>query len=460
MSISRREFAKLVAAGGAAQAAARRPNIVFILADDLRFDDLSAVGNTVLRTPNLDRLAKDGIRFENAFVTTAICCCSRASVLTGQHMRRHGVEDFKRPLSAAQMEKTYPVMLRKAGYRTAFLGKFAVGQPTAENRELALPKHQFDFWYGFPQSIDFRQEIDGQVRHLTPVMTEKAISFLQSTPADQPFLLSLNFKEPHGPFNYFDPDRPSQYKDVPIPAPATHTRADFEAEPEFLRRSLNGNKDGQWPADAEEKRLEETRISYHLVAGIDEAVGKVMATLRELNRDGETIVIFTSDNGSFRGAHGFTGKWIMYEESIRVPLIIRDPRMPAKLRGTLCKEMALNIDMAPTMLAMAGVTADPGMQGLDLTPIVAGRKMSTRQEWFYEHTYNTDAPRLPIARSEGVRGTRWKYIRYPETKPVFEQLFDLAADPVERHNLAGKAEHRSMLARMRRRCDELKRASA
>lgn len=462
MPLSRRQFPAAAAATASAvlRSAPRAPSIVFIQADDLRYDDLSVIGNPVLRTPNLDQLAAAGTRFENAFVTTAICCSSRASVLTGQHMRRHGIEDFERPLSAAQMEKTYPVLLRRAGYRTAFLGKFAIGAPKPEIEKLSLPAHQFDYWFGFPQSINFRQEADGKVRHLTPLMTENAIGFLRSTPRGQPFCLSLNFKEPHGPFNYFDPDRPNRYTNSAIPAPATHTRADFESQPEFLRRSLNGNKDGAWPANADQQRVAETRTSYHLVAGVDEAVGRVMAALRELDRDGDTMVIFTSDNGSFRGAHGFSGKWLMYDESIRVPLIVRDPRAPARLRGSVRPEMALNIDLAPAMLSLAGLPAGPGMQGRDLTPLLAGRNVPWREDWFYEHTYNTRPPRLPIARTEGVRTTRWKYTRYPDAEPAYEQLFDLASDPVERHNLAGQPGHQRTLTALRRRCDELKKDAA
>jgi arylsulfatase A-like enzyme len=464
MNLSRREFCQAGAAAGmatpATAAAGQRPNILFIQADDLRFDDLSCIGNPVIRTPNLDKLAEEGTRFRNAFVTTAICCCSRACVLTGQHMRRNGIEDFERPLLASQFAETYPALLRKAGYRTAFLGKYAIGTPKPELRELSLPSHQFDHWLGFPQSIDFRQVVDGKVRHLTPLMTESAIGFLRSTPASQPFCMSLNFKEPHGPWNYFDPDRPNRYKDVPVPAPETHTRADFDSQPEFLRKSLNGYASGQWPADAEQKRLETTRTCYHLVAGVDEAVGKVMAALRELGRDGNTVVLFTSDNGSFQGAHGFYGKWIMYEESIRVPLIIRDPRLPANLRGKLRDEMALNIDLAPTMLALAGVTAPDRMQGASLKPLVEGRTVNWREDWFYEHTYDTFPNRLPIPWTEGVRTTRWKYTRYPGITPVYEQLFDLEADPIERYDLAKKPEHQTRLAALRARCVELGRGAA
>jgi arylsulfatase A-like enzyme len=375
-------------------------------------------------------------------------------------MKRHGIQDFDKPLSAAQFASTYPALLRRAGYRTAFLGKYAIGRPDPEIRDISLPSGQFDFWFGFPQSINFLQMVDGKQRHLTPLMVEKAAEFLRSVPASQPFCMSLNFKEPHGPFNFFDPDRPNIYKDTAIPAPATHTQADFEAQPEFLRRSLNGNESGRWPADAEAKRLDDTRTCYHLVTGVDVAVGQIMALLRELNRDSNTVVIFTSDNGSFRGAHGFLGKWIMYEESIRVPFIIRDPRLSARLRGVRRKEMTLNIDVAPTILSLAGVPVPSAMQGRDLTPLLTQPARNWRQDWYYEHTYKTPPPRLPIAVSEGVRTTRWKYIRYPEVSPVFEQLFDLAADPLERDNLAGQPRHAKTLAGLRERCTQLSREAA
>jgi len=450
---TRRQF--LMGAGLGLAAQVRRPDILFIQTDDQRFDDLGCYGNPVIQTPHIDALAKDGVRFLNHFVTTAICCCNRACVLTGQHMRRHGIRDFATPLRAEQFAETYPAILRRNGYRTAYVGKYAIGAPTGELMELSLPAKGFDYWMGFPQSINFKQTVDGKVRHLTPMMTEGAISFLESTPAEQPFCLSLNFKEPHGPFNYFDPDRPRRYDEARPKAPATYTKEAFEALPEFLRKSLNGTEDGRWPADPEKKFLDDVRTCYHLVSGVDAAVGQVMAALRRLGRDGNTVVIFTSDNGSMRGAHGLWGKWIPYEESIRVPMIVRDPRM-AGLRGGTREEMTLSIDVAPTILGLAGLEAAGRMQGRDLGPVVRNEKPKWRQEWFYEHTYQTPPPRLPIAQSEAVRTRDWKYVRYTSETPVYEQLFDLKRDAAERRNLAGEAAHKQTLAKLRRRCDALR----
>lgn len=454
---TRRHFLGAAAScGGALAAQARRPNILFIQTDDQRFDDLGCYGNPVIQTPHLDQLARDGVRFRNHFVTTAICCCSRASVLTGQHMQRHGIRDFATPLSAAQFKESYPAILRRNGYRTAYLGKYAIGNPTADIASLSLPAAEFDYWLGFPQSINFKQSVDGKVRHLTPLMTEKAVSFIESTPANQPFCMSLNFKEPHGPWNYFDPDRPSRYEQSSVKPPSSYTREAFEALPEFLRKSLNGNESGKWPDDPAKKFLDDVRTCYHLVSGVDTAVGQVMAALRKSNRDGDTVVIFTSDNGSMRGAHGLWGKWIPYEESIRVPLIIRDPRRASGVRGSTRDQMTLNIDIAPTILGLAGVPSSPGMQGRSLEPVLRDAKSPSREEWFYEHTYETPPARLPIPPSEAVRTPQWKYARYTTQKPVYEQLFDLKADPTERRNLAGDAAHQSTLAKLRSRCDTLR----
>lgn len=468
MAMTRRRF--IPALGGGAVLAApaappERPNILFIQTDDQRYDDLGSMGNPVIRTPNLDAIAGEGIRFVNAFVTTAICCSSRASVLTGQQMWRHGIRDFATPLSSAQLDLTYPALLQRAGYRTGFIGKYAVGSapgergvvdrqgfaPGAARPSPGLPSNRFDYWFGFPQSINFLQVVEGEKRHLTPLLTQRAIEFLRSGPPGRPFCLSLNFKEPHGPFNYFDPDQPDNYKDVEAVAPPTYTRADFESQPEFLRKSMNGNASGQWPADARERFLQSARISYRLVEGVDRAAGRIMWALRDLNLDRNTVIIFTSDNGSLRGAHGLTGKWLAYEESIRVPLIVRDPRMPADLRGSKRGEMVLNIDLAPTMLRLGGVAVPPEMQGRDLCPLLTGARAPWREDWYYEHTYTPEDDRLPIARCEAVRTAQWKYIRYFETTPRYEQLFDLVNDPLERNNLAARPEQKDRLAAFRKR---------
>lgn len=436
-----------------AWAAEARPNLLFIFADDHPQVCMGCMGNEHIQTPHLDRLAADGVLFTNSFVTTAICCSNRACILTGQHMRRHGIRDFAEPLSADAFQETYPALLRSAGYRTGYLGKFAVGAPTAGRKPLALPADQFDFWLGFPQSINFRQELDGKVQYLTTRMEEQAVEFLRSNPSNQPFCLTVALKEPHGPWNYFDPDIPDAYKDVRIPPPPTFTREDYDAQPEFLRTSLNGGPSEKWLED-DNAYQQYVRTFYRLVSRADLAVGRLRESLKAQGLDQNTVIIYSSDHGSMLGAHGLSGKWIMYEESIRAPLIVYDPRLPSATRGRSCDKMVLSIDLAPTMLGLAGVKIPDAMQGRDFSPLLRGEPVDWRTDWYYEHVYNTRPPRRPIVKVEGVRSERWKYARYPEIEPVAEQLFDLENDPLERDNLATDATHRKTLTQLRNRCDE------
>ena len=169
------------------------------------------------------------------------------------------------------------------------------------------------------------------------------------------------------------------------------------------------------------------------------------------------MVVHISDNGSMDGSHGLSGKWLMYEESIHVPLIIRDPRLPATTRGRR-PQMVLNIDLAPTILAMANLPVPEGMQGQDLRPLLAEPGAKGREDWYYEHVYMTTGSRKPIPKSEGIRTERWKYIRYTEGQPPLEQLFDLVADPQEERDLVDDPSLAATLAKLRGRCDESRRA--
>ena len=433
-------------------AAGQRPNILFFFTDDQPQNCLGVTGNDHIETPHLDALARRGTLFDNAFVTTAICCSSRASILTGQHLSRHGIDDFKKPLSAVAFGQSYPAILRKAGYRTGYLGKYAIGNPGIGQRDLSLPAERFDDWYGFPQNISFRQVVDGEPRFLTSLMTERALAFLRAAEPDRPFCLTVAFKEPHGPFNFFDPEAPDPYENAQLPVPATFSPEAWNSQPEFIRKSLNGDG-GRRRLDDPDRLQRELRTFYRTVTRADAAVGAILQELARLGLDENTVVIFSSDHGSLLGDHGLTGKWLMYENSIRVPLIIFDPRAdPQAARGRR-DEIALNIDLAPTMLSIAGLEAPASMQGRDLMPIVRREPVAWRSHFYYQHHYNTNPPRSPIAKSEGIRDRRWKYIRYPEQQPPFEQLFDLESDPLERNNLAPLTEHVVKLAELRALCD-------
>ncbi len=433
---------------------AKQPNIVVIYTDDQPQRALSSI-DPYFSTPNIDMLATKGVTFENNFVCTSVSCVSRASILTGQHSLRHGVNSFDTPLTTEQMQQTYTGLLRKAGYRTAFLGKFGIGHPRAAAKELCLPADQFDLWYGFTQGVSYSQMVDGEKRYVTSVIEEKSIAFLKDNPKDQPFLLTLALPEPHGqvgPWNYRDPDFKLDPPASPLIIPKTMNQAALERLPQALldsrnHTSLKSNEAGY-------SKYMETVRDY--TARTDLAIGRIMQALEDLGLAENTVIIFTSDNGSMWGAHGITGKWNIYEESIRVPLIIYDPRLPSKFQGAKRQQMALNIDIAPTVLSIAGHSICEKMQGTDLMPFLINPRKKGRDDWFYNHKVETGSKGKPLPACEGVRSKDWKYIRYIGTNPLQEELFCLKTDPFEEHNLVAVKRHQKMLNKMRVRFAALK----
>ncbi len=407
------------------------PNIVLILADDLRFDALGCTGNPVLHTPNIDRLAARGTVFTNSFCTTAICPISRASIITGQYERRHKIADFKTPLTQQQLAHTFPVLLHQHGYRTGFIGKWGLGDP--------LPAEQYDFFRGFSGQGDYfpRGKVGVAGEHLTAKQAGQAVEFLEGCSAASPFLLQISTKAPHvqddrlaRPFPP-DPKDESLFLDVTVPKPKTATEADFRALPEFLQTS---EARVRWQTRFSNEELFQRNVKdyYRLIVGVDELVGAVLRKLDEKNLAQNTVVLFTSDNGFYLADRGLAGKWFMHEESIRVPLVISDLRRPPPPSAAHRSELVLNIDLAPTILDLAHVQVPPEMQGRSLVPLIEGKSIPWRDRFFYEHRFRH--PKIPM--SEGVRTTRWKYVRYTSVRPIHEELFDLEKDPLERHNLA------------------------
>lgn len=423
-----------------------RPNIVFLLADDLRWNALGCMGNRIVQTPNIDGLAKRGVLFRNAFVTTSICAVSRASILTGQYARRHKINDFKTDLTPEQFARTYVALLRAAGYRVGFIGKYGVGTN--------LPAAAFDYWRGFPgQGSYFTKK---ETVHLTRRMGDQALEFLKAQDRKTPFCLSVSFKAPHAmdrAAREFPPDPRDEklYEGVTVPVPKTADEKYFKALPEFVQKS-EGHARWKLRYATPEQYQKTVRDYYRLVTGIDREVGRILAALEQLGLSENTIVIFSSDNGFFLGERGMADKWLMYEESIRVPLIVFDPRLPPAQRGRTVDALALNIDLAPTMLDYAGLAAPAAMQGRSLRPLVAGQKSAWRTDWFYEHL---TLPKI-IPPSEGVRSERWTYLRWLSAQPAIEELYDLQADPQQEHNLAAVPEHRETLRRLRARWEQLR----
>ncbi|MCF7818379.1 MAG: sulfatase [Kiritimatiellales bacterium] len=437
-----------------ADAASQRPNIVFMLTDDQRWDTLGCNGNPAIKTPNLDAMAKDGVNFQNSFVVSPICCVSRATVLTGQYMRTHGIRDFNKPFTPEQMAQTYPCVLRRDGYFTGFTGKWGVG---AETYNYDLYKDEFDFWRGQVDQDEYW--LDGKNgRHQNVRMSDDADDFFaQAKKSGKPFCLSISFKAPHGPWDECQPEILETIRDEDMPVPALFNQAAWDAQPDFIKRSIGANeardaRDFKFNKGTNEHHQHLVAQYYALIQGMDASVGRIRESLKKYGFDENTVVIFTGDNGYFLHEKGLIGKWLPYEQSLRVPLVVYDPRLPASARGQVLAEDVLNVDIAPTILSLAGAAVPKQMEGTDLSPLLRGEHPDWRKDFFFEHTYSETGKRT-IPKSVGVRVGHWKYIRYISETPPYEQLFDLKRDADELNNLAGNAEYGKVLKILSDRCD-------
>ena len=451
--LSRREFLGASAAGlGALALGPRarggegspdRPNILFILTDDQRFDALGCAGNPVIKTPNVDALARDGVRFANAFVTTPICAASRASILSGTYERTHTYTFTKPPLARRFIDISYPVALRKAGYRTGFVGKLGV----AIDKD--VQKEMFDFT--MLDNLPHVQTIAGVERHMTEVEGESVVEFLRGVKPGQPFCLAWCPWAPHA-----DDDNPKQYfwpaavdglyraADVPVPEMAAPEY--YDAQPAFLKNTMSRTR-WAWRFDTPEKYQAMVKGYFRMISGVDLVVGRIRAELARLGLDRNTVIIYASDNGYFLGERGYADKWLMYDLSIRVPLIVHDPRAARAARGRVRDDMVLNVDLGPTMMDLAGAPIPALAQGRSLKPLLGRATPPWRTEIFCEELW--DNPEIP--QSECVRTDRWKYIQYPK-HPEYVELFDLRADPDEKRNLANDPRFARELADLRARC--------
>lgn len=421
-------------------------NVLLLVMDDVRWDAIGAAGNPVVKTPRLDRLAADGVRFENAFVTTSICMVSRASLLTGQYMSRHGITAFSTPIEEDAWRSTYPAVLRASGYWTGFVGKYGVGRARESDFDF-LRSYETRHWFTEP---------DGSTVHVTEKNERDALEFLRSRPADRPFALSVSFFAAHAQDNAPEQYLPQEwsataYEGVIMPPPARGGEAYFDALPPFLRQPSNeGRVRFHWRFDTPDRYQDYLTRYYRLITEADQAVGRLLDELDAQGVADNTLVLFVADNGYFQADRGLADKWYPYEESIRVPLIVRDPRLPAARRGQVVDSVALNIDVAPTLVSAAGAAIPESMQGLDLSGLYLGDRQGTeRDEFFYEHPTITSKDRIPSSMALVRRD--WKYVVWPEFG--YDQLFNLRDDPGELVNLAGVPAQESVRQDFRRRLE-------
>lgn len=434
-----------VAAGALATAQTRKPNFVLVLVDDLRFDALGYMGHPFVKTPNIDRLAKEGAVFKNTFVTTPLCSPSRASFLTGTYVRTHHVKGNGDSAELSHKLITFHKMLHDGGYETAHVGKWHMGTDDT-------PRPGIDRWVSFRgQGIydDCPLNVDGKAvqskGYITDVLSDYSVEFIKKQ-RTKPFSLMLAHKAVHGPFT-----------------PAGRHANLFEGA--RIQRSANANDDlagkpmltRPLPAVAEKKAGKKKAAGgggsgdalilnqLRCLTAIDEGVGRLLKALEETGQLDNTLFIFTSDNGYFWSEHGLGDKRAAYEESIRIPMVARYPKLVKA--GRKIEEMALNIDIAPTFLDLGGVKIPEGVQGRSLAPVLSGKARQWRASFLCE--YFMEQQQARVATWEAVRSTKWKYVRYPELQGM-DELYDLQHDPGEMKNLIKDAKAKSTLEAMQK----------
>ena len=430
MNRMRRSFmgAALGAVAAPAVAAPVRRNLVFILSDDHSYNTLGCAGHPWLRTPGMDRMARDGVLFENAFVTTALCSPSRASILTGRYVHAHGVTDNITPFAKDAI--TFPEILQRNGYRTAFLGKWHMGGDSD------APQPGFHRWVSFRGQGVYNDpvlNVDGarkQVKgYLTDLLTEEAERFISSD-GDRPFCLYLSHKAVHG-FCEPAPRHRDLYQTEPIPYPKSmaDTEENYRGKPDWVRRQRNswhgvdGMYNGRITFDGNYRDYCRTLMS------LDDSIARVLQTLEEKNLLQNTLVIYMGDNGFQFGEHGLIDKRTMYESSIRVPMLAHCPDLFGG--GKRETGLALNLDIAPTLLDAAGIRAPAAMHGRSLLHLLRGAP-DWRSDFVYEYFWERDYPHTPTV--IGLRSNRYSYMEYHGVADLNE-LYDVGADPHQMNNL-------------------------
>lgn len=435
-----------------------RPNIVFILVDDLRWDELGIAGHPYLKTPNIDGIARDGAMFRNAFLTGPLCSPSRASFLTGQYPHLNGITDNVDRSAISHRLITFPRLLHDSGYATAFIGKWHMG-----NDDTRRPG--FDRWVSFRgQGTYLNPDINEDGKpvkpsgYITDILTNYAVEFI-TRPHAKPFLVYLAHKAIHpevmqhddGSVNLADAEMfiPAErhrnlYTGVKIPRRPSYKRPPT-GKPALQRKIGNLPPLGAKTATRDESILGRQRS----LMAVDESAGKILKALKETGQLDRTIIVFTSDNGYFYGEHGLSvERRLAYEESIRTPLLIRYPGViPPR---TVRNELALNIDLAPTLLQLAGAPVPNTMQGRSLVPLITLKRgrVPWRDSILIEYYSDKVFPRVVQMGYQSVRTERWKYIHYLELSGM-DELYDLHADPYEMKNLINHPRAKRALAEMK-----------
>lgn len=446
----------LLFAPGVYSADSPRPNIVVILIDDLRWDDIGCMGHPFSKTPNIDRIAKEGILFQNAFATTPLCSPSRASFMTGQYVHTHGIIDNTERSAQSHRLVTFPKLLHDGGYETGFIGKWHMGNDDSR-------RPGFDYWLCMKgQGTTFDPELnqDGKSQkvsgYVTDILNDRAIGFVKRE-HKKPFLLYLAHKALHPELtqnadgslsdpnasNYVPADRHKRaYGDDKIPR-RRNVQDSLDGKPALQR------KIGQLPPLGPKTGTTDDSIRDRLrmLLAVDEGIGMLLKSLEQTNQLNNTMIVFTSDHGYFYGEHGLSvERRLAYEEAIRIPLLIRYPTL-VKAASTSAA-LVLNLDLAPTLLEVGGVPAPPNMEGRSMVPLLKGEPVNWRRSFLIEYFTDTVFPRVLKMGYQAVRTERWKFIHYQELEGM-DELYDLQNDLYELKNVIREPSAQDALTNLR-----------
>lgn len=440
----------------AAAAPAPRPNIVFVLVDDLRWDDLSITGNAIAKTPHLDRVAREGVMFRQAFATTVICSPSRANILTGLQTHTHGIVDNTDRSAASHQLATFPRALQQAGYETAFVGKWHMG-----NDDTRRPG--FDHWVclqGQGTTNDPELNVNGQAvkakGYVTDILSARAVEFIRAKHA-KPFLLYYSHKAVHPETvqradgslsdptlsNFIPAERhKTLYAGAKVPR-RPNALAAPAGKPALQRATPGLAPLGPATGSSDEVILNRLRM----LAAIDESMGEVFQALETAGQLDRTLIVLTSDHGYFYGEHGLSvERRLAYEEGIRIPLFARYPALIKA--GTRRNQMVLTLDFAPTFMELAGAPAPAGLHGKSLVPLFGANSSAWREAFLIEHFSENVFPRTRGLGYQAIRTEGWKYIHYVDLSGA-DELYDLNRDPYEMRNLIASPGAAGELRRLR-----------
>ncbi len=436
-------FSALASSGNCGET--KRPNIIVILVDDLRWDEISCAGHPFVRTPNIDRIAREGVRFRNAFCTTPLCSPARASLLTGLYTHHHGILDNTNRSPASHKLKTFPRLLQQSGYETGYVGKWHMG-----NDDSARPG--FDYWVsmkGQGTSFDPMLNVNGHrsnhIGHTTDVLNEKAVEFVEQQ-RGKPFCLYVAHKALHPELIQHDDGSISDPAAAKfLPARRHEKLYEADAIPRRLnvldtlagKAALLQKIEGLPALSRKTGTSDETvRDRLRMLAAVDDGVGQLFSALTKSRQLDNTVIVLTSDHGYWYGEHGLSvERRLAYEEGLRIPLLIS---YPAEFKpGSLVDEFALNVDLAPTLLELAGAKPQTQMDGVSLVPLLEGNGSGKwRSSFLIEYNTDTVFPRVHKMGYRAIRTKRWKYIQYNDLKGMNE-LYDMQNDPYEMENVIG-----------------------